>query len=162
MSDVIFIITVIATIIFVAQFILSFIGFDYDLDIEIEFGSFEFDYLNLKTICMFILMFGWTYILCDDWSETNRLLVGLINGILSVVALVYILKKIYSLEDIDIEEDNTKYLNTKQLLFTYYNGVGSVIINGKEFRVLCDSNFPHKSGDMVLLKEVFDSKTFKI
>lgn len=162
MDGIILFIAIFATVIFAVQFILTLIGFDYDIDIEIEFSSFEFNFLNLKTICMFLLMFGWTYTLCDDWSQPTRLLVGFIIGLASLITLGYIMKKVYSIEDEEVPFDYKSLEGTEHMLFTYYDGKGTVVIDGNEYAIVNDSGVTVKSGDIVLLKEYINFESFKI
>ena len=94
-------ITLSASLIFVIQTIMTFLGLgdhDADFDMDTSDGSFDADpsmnLLTFRNLVNFCLGFGWTAVLMHEKIESNALLiiVSVIVGILLVAIVMWIFK----------------------------------------------------------------------
>lgn len=94
-------ITLSASLIFVIQTVMTFLGLgdhDADFDLDTSDGSFDADpsmnLLTFRNLVNFCLGFGWTAVLMHEKIQTNALLiiVSVIVGILLVTVVMWIFK----------------------------------------------------------------------
>lgn len=94
-------ITLSASLIFVIQTIMTFLGLgdhDADFDLDTSDGSFDADpsmnLLTFRNLVNFCLGFGWTAVLIHEKIQSNALLiiVSVIVGVLLVTAVMWIFK----------------------------------------------------------------------
>ena len=94
-------ITLSASLIFVIQTVMTFLGLgdhDADFDLDTSDGSFDADpsmnLLTFRNLVNFCLGFGWTAVLMHEKIQSNALLiiVSVIVGILLVTVVMWILK----------------------------------------------------------------------
>lgn len=94
-------ITLSASLIFVIQTIMTFLGLgdhDADFDMDTSDGSFDADpsmnLLTFRNLVNFCLGFGWTAVLIHEKIQSNALLiiVSVIVGVLLVTAVMWIFK----------------------------------------------------------------------
>ena len=94
-------ITLSASLIFVIQTVLTFLGFgggDGDFDLDTSDGSFDTDpsmnLLTFRNLVNYCLGFGWTAVLMHEKIQSNALLiiVSVIVGILLVAVVMWIFK----------------------------------------------------------------------
>ena len=94
-------ITLSASLIFVIQTVLTFLGLgdhDADFDLDTSDGSFDADpsmnLLTFRNLVNFCLGFGWTAVLMHEKIQSNALLiiVSVIVGILLVTVVMWIFK----------------------------------------------------------------------
>lgn len=94
-------VTLSASLIFVIQTVLTFLGLgdhDADFDMDTSDGSFDADpsmnLLTFRNLVNFCLGFGWTAVLMHEKIESNALLiiVSVIVGILLVAIVMWIFK----------------------------------------------------------------------
>ena len=94
-------ITLSASLIFVIQTVMTFLGLgdhDADFDLDTSDGSFDADpsmnLLTFRNLVNFCLGFGWTAVLMHEKIESNALLiiVSVIVGILLVTVVMWIFK----------------------------------------------------------------------
>ncbi len=94
-------ITLSASLIFVIQTVMTFLGIgdhDTDFDFDTSDGSFDTDpsmnLLTFRNLVNFCLGFGWTAVLMHDKIQSNALLitVSVIVGVLLVTAVMWIFK----------------------------------------------------------------------
>ena len=94
-------ITLSASLIFVIQTVLTFLGLgdhDADFDLDTSDGSFDTDpsmnLLTFRNLVNFCLGFGWTAVLMHEKIQSNALLiiVSVIVGVLLVTAVMWIFK----------------------------------------------------------------------
>ncbi len=94
-------ITLSASLIFVIQTVMTFLGLgdhDVDLDLDTSDGSFDTDpsmnLLTFRNLVNFCLGFGWTAVLMHEKIQSNALLitVSVIVGVLLVTAVMWIFK----------------------------------------------------------------------
>lgn len=94
-------ITLSASLIFVIQTIMTFLGLgdhDADFDLDTSDGSFDADpsmnLLTFRNLVNFCLGFGWTAVLMHEKIQSNALLiiVSVIVGVLLVTAVMWIFK----------------------------------------------------------------------
>ena len=94
-------ITLSASLIFVIQTVMTFLGLgdhDADFDLDTSDGSFDADpsmnLLTFRNLVNFCLGFGWTAVLMDEKIQSNALLiiVSVIVGILLVTVVMWIFK----------------------------------------------------------------------
>lgn len=94
-------ITLSASLIFVIQTVMTFLGLgdhDADFDLDTSVGSFDADpsmnLLTFRNLVNFCLGFGWTAVLMHEKIQSNALLiiVSVIVGILLVTVVMWIFK----------------------------------------------------------------------
>lgn len=94
-------ITLSASLIFVIQTIMTFLGLgdhDADFDLDTSDGSFDADpsmnLLTFRNLVNFCLGFGWTAVLMHEKIQSNALLIiiSVIVGVLLVTAVMWIFK----------------------------------------------------------------------
>lgn len=94
-------ITLSASLIFVIQTVMTFLGLgdhDADFDLDISDGSFDADpsmnLLTFRNLVNFCMGFGWTAVLMHEKIQSNALLiiVSVIVGILLVTVVMWIFK----------------------------------------------------------------------
>lgn len=94
-------ITLSASLIFVIQTVMTFLGLgdhDVDMDLDASDGSFDADpsmnLLTFRNLVNFCLGFGWTAVLMHEKIESNALLIiiSVIVGALLVTAVMWIFK----------------------------------------------------------------------
>ena len=94
-------VTLSASLIFVIQTVLTFLGLgdhDADFDLDTSDGSFDTDpsmnLLTFRNLVNFCLGFGWTAVLMHDKIQSNALLiiVSVIVGVLLVTVVMWIFK----------------------------------------------------------------------
>lgn len=90
-------ITLTASLIFIVQTILTFIGMDSDTsmdvnpDTDISSGEFPFELFTLRNFINFFLGFGWTAIaLQEKFSGSVVIFLSCLVGVLLVAAVMYI------------------------------------------------------------------------
>ena len=166
----------VASAIFVIQFILTIIGMDHS-DMDVDFDGHDTmdlgDGLNLFTVKNFIgllLGFGWGGVCLYDTitSPTLLILVSILIGLIFVFLFVLIYKQTRKLE-----ADGTFNINdclgksASVYLRVPAGGIGKgkiqISINGSVHEILAitdEDEIP--SGQMVAITEVLDSETVKV
>ena len=104
-------VTLTATLVFIIQSILTFLGADADsdFDVDVDASADGSDLSNIdggsnlytfRNFVNFILGFGWSAILLQDAipSVTLRMVVSVIIGVALVVAVMYMFKWLYSMQ----------------------------------------------------------------
>lgn len=107
----------VASVIFIIQAIMTFIGFDSDADMELadapdaipESGDADFDadgfhLISVKSIISFILGFGWTGVLFYDTFE-NPMWLGLLAFVVGLIFMSVIAFLLFQMKKLD--RDNT-------------------------------------------------------
>lgn len=99
--QVLWVITLSASLIFVIQTVMTFLGLgdhDADFDLDTSDGSFDADpsmnLLTFRNLVNFCMGFGWTAVLMHEKIQSNALLiiVSVIVGILLVTVVMWIFK----------------------------------------------------------------------
>lgn len=111
-------VTLSASLIFVIQSVMTFIGLgsdmDSDLPDEVSDGSFDADpsmnLLTFRNLVNFLIGFGWSAILLKDKISSIALLafVALLIGVALVVLVMYLFKWLYSMQasgNINVRKD---------------------------------------------------------
>lgn len=107
----------VASVVFIIQAIMTFIGFDSDADMELadapdaipESGDADFDadgfhLISVKSIISFILGFGWTGVLFYDTFE-NPMWLGLLAFVVGLIFMSVIAFLLFQMKKLD--RDNT-------------------------------------------------------
>lgn len=103
------VLALIASIVFLIQAIMTFIGFDADSDLSDVSGDADFDadgfhLVSIKTIVCFILGFGWTGVLF--WNDIeNKFVLGLIAAVIGFAFMALIAWLLYLV--LKLDRDNT-------------------------------------------------------
>lgn len=102
---------IVATIVFLVQTVMLFVGFDTDSDFSGSDASFDADGLQLisvKTVACFVLGFGWTGVIFYPHIASPLLLAGLslAVGLGFMVGIAFLLKQVLRLS-----QDNTFHLS---------------------------------------------------
>jgi len=165
-------ISLIFSVLFIIQFVVSLFGFDFDGEIEVdggadvETGGLETDLtiFSLRSIIAFFTFFGWTGVLLLNNGMALGLAVTLagVSGLLAMFIVAYMLYQFSK-----FSEEHT--LNIEEALFqngpVYLTipagkeGMGKVTLNiGKrtqELRAITDGE-TIKTGDKIRVIEVLD------
>lgn len=174
--QVFWVIAIIASVVFVIQFILTLLGMDHS-DIDVDFdgdGTMDLgDGLNLfsiKNLFGFLVGFGWAGVCLYDsiTSDFVRILVAVFVGLLFVGMFVVIYKQTRKLDksgNFDINDCLNKTANVYVRIPAGGEGKGKVqiSINGSvhELDAITDED-PIPSGQSVKIVEVLDNETLKV
>lgn len=126
-----------ATILFLGQIILTFVGFDDDADIDLDSDSGFFQLLTAKNIVSFLVALGWSglaFHIEAGLSKTLSIIFAIITGITFMfiqASLMWLMYKLHAPNDEstipEVGATGTVYLSIPE------NGMGkiSININGK-------------------------------
>lgn len=94
-------IAIIASIFFLIQISLSFIGLDAELDIDIDDADGGFSIFSIKGIISFLMFFGWGGVgaLASGFGSPQALMIAFLTGFLAMVAVGYVFGKLLSLQE---------------------------------------------------------------
>jgi len=94
-------IAILASLIFIIQMIMTFVGFDADGggDADADFDTGGYNILTVKSLVTFLLGFGWTGVLLRNSIKSNGLLavVAVGVGIVFVFLILLIMKQVMKL-----------------------------------------------------------------
>lgn len=174
--QVFWVIALVASVVFVIQFILTLVGMDHS-DIDVDFdgdGTMDLgDGMNLftiKNLFGFFVGFGWTGVCLYDSINNDfvRILIALIVGILFVMMFVVIYKQTRKMDRngaFDINDCIGKTASVYLRIPAGGEGKGKVqiSINGSvhEIDALTDED-AIPSGQNVKIVEIVDSETLKV
>lgn len=93
-------IALIATGIFVIQFILTIIGLDSDIEADFDDGS-GLGIISLRGLITFATFFGWTgiVVLNEGYTPPKALMVAFLFGFLAMVSLAYLFARLYEMQE---------------------------------------------------------------
>ncbi len=93
-------ISIVFSVLFVIQFVLSLIGVDFDMDmdgdVDTDFGmDADFSLFSIRSIIAFFTFFGWTGVLMLDagFGLWAAIITSLITGFLAMVIVGYMMYK---------------------------------------------------------------------
>ncbi len=177
-------ITLSASLIFVIQTIMTFLGadtdhvdFDTDMHVHVDDpASFDghtgMNLYTFRNFVNFFLGFGWTAILLrDDISSTAvLLLVATLVGVGLVAIVMYMFKLLYSMQssgNIDVYQHAVGCLGRVYLTIPENRrGLGKVQITIKnavrEYEAVTDEDEPLKTGDAIKVVEVLNQSTLLV
>ncbi len=177
-------VTLSASLIFVIQTIMTFLGadagdadFDTDMDVDIEDpASYEghtgMNLYTFRNFVNFLLGFGWTAILLqEDISSTAvLLLVATLVGVALVAIVMYLFKLLYSMQssgNIDVYKHAVGCLGKVYLTIPENRkGLGKVQITIKnavrEYEAVTDEDEPLKTGEAIKVVEVLNQSTMLV
>ncbi|MCQ2075416.1 MAG: serine protease [Bacteroidaceae bacterium] len=174
--QVFWVIALIASIIFVIQFVLTLIGMDHS-DVDVDFdgdGTMDLgDGMNLftiKNLFGFLVGFGWAGVCLYNSISSNivRIIVALIVGILFVLMFVLIYKQTRKMDrngafDINDCLDKTATVYLRIPASGEGKGKVQISINGSvhEIDALTDED-AIPSGQNVKIVEIIDNETLKV
>ena len=93
-------VAIIASLIFVVQLLMTFIGLEADLEADLDGGD-GFGIISFKTIIAFATFFGWGGVvsLAQGFSPAKSLMIAFLAGFLAMVALAYVLSQLLKLQE---------------------------------------------------------------
>ncbi|MBO4806484.1 MAG: NfeD family protein [Paludibacteraceae bacterium] len=156
LEDVVFYVAIGSSFLFVLQVIISFfIDLDADFDFDASMGVSDF--FSFKGGLHFLLGFGWMGVL-NGVDSVGKILMAVAIGILFVVVLAYVYRKVYSLAEERTHQDLKELIGTECELTTFYNGSGTVNIDfdGHRSEQPVKGNPELKSGDIVRIIDCKD------
>ena len=176
-------VTLAATLVFIVQSILTFIGADADsnFDVDVDTSMDGSDLSNIdggsnlytfRNFVNFILGFGWSAILLQDSipSVSLRVVVSVLIGIALVVAVMYMFKWLYSMQqsgNINLEK-SAKGCEGKVYLTipAARGGEGKVQITiagaVREYNALTESEQVLKTGTPIRVVDVVNANTLLV
>lgn len=142
---------IILSAIFIIQFAMSFFAdMDVDADFDVDGGLDTSDFISFKGVLHFLLGFCWTCVIYGT-DEPWKIALAVAIGIVFLVSLVFVYKKIYSLAQEKNFQNPKDMIGTEAEINTFYNGMGTIYLtfDGRrtEANVRCDQAV--KSGDIV-------------
>lgn len=165
-------VTLAATLVFIIQSILTFIGADADADFNTDVDGALDGGTNLYTFrnfVNFVLGFGWTAILLQDSISSWPLLimVSVLVGVALVAAVMYLFKWLSSMQqsgNINLEKSAAGREGTVYLTIpAARKGTGKVqiSINGaiREYDAVYEGESALKTGTPIRVVDVVDSNT---
>ncbi len=177
-------VTLSASLIFVIQTIMTFLGADAgDMDIDTDSpvdiddpASFDghtgMNLYTFRNFINFLLGFGWTAVLLKDdiTSVPLLLLVAVLVGIALVAIVMYLFKLLYSMQasgNIDVYESAVGCLGKVYLTIPENRkAMGKVQITIKnavrEYEAVTDDDEPLKTGEAIRVVEVLNQSTLLV
>ena len=165
-------VTLAATLVFIIQSILTFVGADADADFDTDVDGTLDGGTNLYTFRNFVnlvLGFGWTAILLQDTISSWPLLilVSVLVGVALVAAVMYLFKWLSSMQqsgNINLEKSAAGREGTVYLTIpAARKGIGKVqiSINGaiREYDAVYEGESALKTGTPIRVVDVVDSNT---
>lgn len=152
---------IIASVIFIIQFAMSFFAdLDMDADFDADGGMDTSDFISFKGVLHFLLGFCWTCVIYGT-DKPWKIALAVAVGVIFLVSLVFVYKKIYSLAQEKKFQSPKEMIGTEAEINTFYNGMGTIFLtfDGRrsEVNVRCDQNL--KSGDIVRITG-YENHTF--
>ncbi len=176
-------VTLSASLIFVIQTIMTFLGVDADSDFDTDMhvdvddpASFDghtgMNLYTFRNLVNFLLGFGWTAILLqNDISSVGvLLLVATLVGIALVAIVMYLFKLLYSMQssgNIDVYRHAVGCLGKVYLTIPENRkGLGKVQVTIKnavrEYEAVTDEDEPLKTGEAIRIVEVLNQSTMLV
>ncbi len=163
MSQTIFlIIALVTTGIFAVQFILSiFFG---DIDAEADIDTDISSVVSFKGLTHFGIGFGWYMYLLGN-TEVMTYVVGILVGLLFVLAVWFLYKKAYQLQQTNHPESDEQLVGRECTIYLGRDGsryTVQVIRNGamRDAEVISQSGAQYRTGDKTLITAHHDGKLF--
>ncbi len=152
-SNIFLIIALVTTGIFAIQFILSlFFGdINADADVDTDISSV----VSFKGLTHFGIGFGWYMYLQQD-TEVMTYVVGILVGLLFVVAVWFLYKKAYQLQQ-ENRSENTEQLVGRECTIYFNQGSGKYTVQVKrdgamrEVDVISESSKVYRTGDKAII-----------
>ncbi|MDR1091281.1 MAG: NfeD family protein [Prevotella sp.] len=157
-------IAIIASVIFIIQTIMTFIGADSDTGMDADFdsnldgGGHPFQLFSLRNLINFFLGFGWTGVSLFGQIESKFLLgvIAFVVGLIFIAVFFVVIKALMRLSEdntFDIEETIGKTADVYMNIPASKSGKGKVFISIKgtthELSAVTDSANDLKSGSIV-------------
>lgn len=164
-------VTLVATLVFIIQSILTFIGADADTDFDtdVEMSMDGASLYTFRNFVNFLLGFGWSAILLQSsiHSWPLLILVSIVIGIALVAAVMYLFKWLNSMQqsgNINLEKSAAGREGTVYLTIpAARSGKGKVqiSINGaiREYDAVYEGESALKTGAPIRVVDVLDSNT---
>jgi len=169
-------ISIVFSILFVIQFVLSLIGLDFDADTDIEIGGdadanggyqldADFTVLSVRSIIAFFTFFGWTGVLVLNNGGGAWAAVGFasLSGFIAMMIVAYMMYLFSKLGESGTFNTKEAIYNTGEVYLSIpaaKNGYGKVHlkIRGslKEMDAITESNLPLPNGVSVRVIDVLD------
>ena len=157
-----------ATLIFVLQTILTFVGGEIDADVDLDAegeGAFGHQFFSIKNFVAFFTIFGWTGIACTDagMGVMTSLIISFFSGLLMMVlmaSIFYFVSRLTSSGNLDIR--NAKGVTGEVYLTIQANrgniGKVSILVQGsfRELDAITDDEQDLKNGMVINVKEVIN------
>lgn len=152
---------IIVSVIFIIQFVMSFFAdMDVDADFDADGGMDSSDFISFKGVLHFLLGFCWTCVIYGT-DHPWKIALAVVIGIIFLVSLVYVYKKVYSLAQEKKFQNPREMIGTEAEINTFYNGMGTISLSfdGRRSEVNVRCNQPLKSGDIVRIVD-YENHTF--
>lgn len=163
MSSTIFlIIAIITTGIFLVQFVLSvFFGdIDADTDVDTDISSV----VSFKGVTHFGIGFGW-YMYLAGSTDIQNYAVGILIGLVFVLAVWFLYKKAYQLQQVNRTE-KTDQLVGRECTIYFKQGEGKYIVQTsrdgamREIDVVSETNKIYQTGDRTMITAYKDGTLY--
>ena len=94
-------ISIVSSALFAFQLLITLIGLDSDLDLDLDDMDGGVSIISLRTIVAFLLFFGWTGVMClsNGLSPAKTLMVSFLIGFLAMIAVAYIFALVLKLQE---------------------------------------------------------------
>lgn len=94
-------IAIVATLLFVIQMALSFIGLDSELDLDLDDGDAGVGVFSIKGFISFFMFFGWGGVgaLASGFRAPQALMIAFLIGFLAMIAVAYVFAKLLKLQE---------------------------------------------------------------
>ena len=82
-------VSIVSSLLFALQLIMTLIGLDNDLDLDLDDMDGGVSIISLRTIVAFLLFFGWSGVMClsNGLSPAKTLMVAFLIGFLAMIAV---------------------------------------------------------------------------
>ncbi len=163
-------ISIVFSVLFVIQFVLSLIGVDFDLDmdgdVDTDFGmDADFSLFSIRSIIAFFTFFGWTGVLMLDagFGVWAAMITATISGFLAMAIVGYMMYKFTQFDESGTFNPNSAINHTGEVyLFipAAKSGYGKIHLKLKgalkEMDAVTDEGLEIPTGTKVKVVEVLD------
>jgi len=163
-------ISIVFSVLFVIQFVLSLIGVDFDMDmdgdVDTDFGmDADFSLFSIRSIIAFFTFFGWTGVLmldagCSVWAAV---ITATVSGFLAMAIVGYMMYKFTQFDESGTFNPDSAINHTGEVyLFipAAKSGYGKIHLKLKgalkEMDAVTDENLEIPTGTKVKVVEVLD------
>lgn len=164
-------IAIVFTVLFLIQLIITLIGLDPDLDMDLHDFDGGFSIISLRGIIAFGVFFGWGGVLAlnMNFKTPQVLMLAFLAGFIAMVAVAYIFAQILKLQESGTVDLSEAIMQKADVYLSippggHETGKISLSLKGKlmEFEAITFEDKVIKTGSVVQLIDVQENNVFQV
>lgn len=164
-------IAILFSVLFLIQIVITFIGLETDLDVDLHDVDHGFSIFSIRGIIAFGLFFGWGGVLAlqFEWQPPQVLMLAFLSGFVAMVAIAYIFAQILKLQESGTVDLSGAVMRRGEVYLPIpaggkEKGKISISIEGKlmEFDAVSNENEAIQTGSKVQVLEIMEDNVFKV